>query len=148
VDAVVAIEQVVFTRPWSQRSFASLVGDGRTRFLVAEDATGAIVGYAVLHLAGEEAELANLAVAEDVRAQGIGRRLLAGCIELAQRRGVRDVFLEVRVSNLAAQTLYRSAGFVPVARRARYYDRPVEDALVLRLTLPRAPSAGVAATRA
>jgi ribosomal-protein-alanine N-acetyltransferase len=47
-------------------------------------------------------------------------------------RGVRTAFLEVRESNAAALSLYKSRGFSEIGRRSKYYRRPVEDALVLR----------------
>ena len=64
------------------------------------------------------------------------RRFIAG----ARRLGVHQVFLEVRTSNSAAITLYRSEFFTPIARRIAYYpgrtsDAPREDALVMRLAL-------------
>ena len=51
------------------------------------------------------------------------------------RRGVEEVFLEVRESNHAAQALYLRHGFRPVGQRPHYYRNPLEDALVLRLAL-------------
>jgi len=61
--------------------------------------------------------------------------LLEAALDLLVRRGGREVFLEVRVSNLAARRLYEAAGFRVVGVRPRYYRRPVEDALVLRRAL-------------
>ena len=64
----------------------------------------------------------------------------AACSRPASRelrlRGGREVFLEVRESNAAAQALYCGRGFRVVGARQRYYRHPVEDALVLRLPLP------------
>src|SRR5947199_168233 len=50
--------------------------------------------------------------------------------------GVRTVYLEVRASNASVRQLYESLGFGEVARRARYYRRPFEDAVVLRAAIP------------
>ncbi len=94
-----------------------------------------VVGFSVLYLAGTEGDLANLATAASARHSGVGRRLLAHVLELAQSRGAHTIFLEVRESNSAARALYHSVGFVDVGRRAKYYARPVEDALVLRKEL-------------
>jgi ribosomal-protein-alanine N-acetyltransferase len=136
VDAVTAIERDTFTQPWSRRSFAELVGSPPVAFLVAARDDGAVSGYAVVYFAAEECELANLAVTMAERGRGIGRRLLEACLAEATRRRAHRMFLEVRASNVAAQSLYTGAGFVPVGRRARYYQAPIEDALVLRLDLP------------
>lgn len=94
-----------------------------------------VVGFAVIYLAGREGDLANLATAASVRRSGVGRRLLEHILEEARTRGAVTIFLEVRESNVAARALYRSAGFVDVGRRKKYYARPVEDALVLRKEL-------------
>jgi ribosomal-protein-alanine N-acetyltransferase len=77
--------------------------------------------------------VANLAVNQLARGRGIGRALLERIIEDLSRRGVRALYLEVRVSNATALGLYARVGFSEVGRRERYYTHPVEDALVLRL---------------
>ena len=60
------------------------------------------------------------------------RKLVRAVLAAAARRGVREVFLEVRVSNTCAQKLYERHGFTEVGRRRNYYLEPVEDALVMR----------------
>ena len=134
LDDVAAIERAVFNDPWSRRSFADLVSARQVVFLVATD-MHAVVGYAVALLTGIESELANLAVARLVQHQGLGRRLLGEVVATARERGSREMFLEVRASNAAAISLYLSAGFEAVGRRVRYYARPIEDAIVMKLRL-------------
>jgi ribosomal-protein-alanine N-acetyltransferase len=77
----------------------------------------------------------NLAVAPEARGQGLGARLLQSALDCLSEAGAREVFLEVREGNVAAQNLYQRRGFRPIARRAGYYRNPVEDAIVLRLAL-------------
>src|SRR3954466_11720525 len=60
-----------------------------------------------------------------------GPRLLLALIEQAIGRGVRDVTLEVRMSNAAAQTMYRRFGFAPAGVRRGYYVDNAEDAMVM-----------------
>jgi ribosomal-protein-alanine N-acetyltransferase len=134
LDDVAAIERSVFGDPWSRRSFADLVDAGQVLFLVASDANS-VVGYAVILVAGVESELANLAVSRLVQRQGLGRRLLAEASNQARARGCEEMFLEVRASNEAALKLYETAGFRAIGRRARYYARPIEDAIVMRAEL-------------
>jgi len=83
----------------------------------------------------DEAEIANLAVANDVRRAGVGARLLDHALDIARERHSYVVFLEVRESNAGARALYASRGFEVAGRRAKYYRKPVEDALVLRREL-------------
>ncbi len=139
---VAAIEEVVFSDPWSANSFRSLHGDPRVYFACvhgpgAENGpegtpAGPVVGYVVAIFAADEAEIANLAVDPGAQRQGVGRRLLDAAIAEAERRGTRVLYLEVRESNQAARSLYRSHGFEQAGRRREYYRHPVEDALLLR----------------
>jgi len=138
VKAVESIERACFSDPWSLDSFRDLVGRDEAIFTVAvagRDEEVTILGFAVLYLAGPDADLANLAVEGEARRHGVGRRLLRDMVVRARERGVFTIFLEVRASNEAARALYGSEGFVEVGRRARYYVRPVEDALILRREL-------------
>jgi len=79
--------------------------------------------------APREWELLNLAVNPDWRRQGMGSQLLAAVLE--QMEG--EMFLEVRASNIAAQTLYRRCGFQVTGLRPGYYENPPEPAIVMRL---------------
>ena len=133
VDDVSAIERAVFSDPWSAHDFGECVASG-VLFLVAEE-HGTVVGYVVAHEAADEGEILNLGVASAHRRHGLGRALIQGVVALLGKRGVRVVYLEVRESNAGARRLYQSLGFGEVARRARYYRRPVEDAVVLRAAI-------------
>lgn len=139
LDDVAAIERVVFNDPWSRRSFADLVNARQVVFLVAADANE-VVGYAIVLIAGVESELANLGVARRMQHKGLGRRLLGVALSEARGRGCREMFLEVRASNAAAVRLYSSSGFEAMGRRVRYYARPIEDAIVMRVGLNRGSS--------
>jgi ribosomal-protein-alanine N-acetyltransferase len=108
------------------------------RIWVAED-TGGIAGFAVgrvLAAGGAvEAELESVAVAAKVRRQGVGRALCAAVIAWSRERGAPAVELEVRASSQGAIALYTALGFVPNGRRAMYYRHPVEDALLMSLSV-------------
>ena len=107
------------------------------QFLVAErddgGGGGAILGYVVALDAADEGEILNLAVASTARRAGLGRALVEHILEVLTARGVRQVYLEVRDSNVPARALYAAEGFKEAGRRKQYYRRPVEDAIVLRL---------------
>lgn len=138
VADVAAIELACFGDPWSEESFEAFVGRSGVTFLVAEDRAhgGSVAGYAVLVTAADEAEVLNLAVPEDARRRGVGSALLRRMLDDARTGGTRTVYLEVRESNTAARGLYESYGFTVVGRRRRYYQRPVEDALILQRVEP------------
>lgn len=125
------IEKASFSDPWTPGAFRAMLAQPAVLGLAAER-DGALVGYALAVVVGDEAELANIAVAPGARGQGVGRTLLDALLDALRARGGATVFLEVRDSNEAAQALYRSRGFVSAGRRKGYYRRPTEDALVMR----------------
>ena len=84
---------------------------------------------------GNEAEILDVVVPEKQRRQGHAYRLLREFLLFANKRGVQDLFLEVRESNVAALALYRKLGFAPSGRRPNYYHQPHEAALLLHLKL-------------
>jgi ribosomal-protein-alanine N-acetyltransferase len=98
---------------------------------------GELVGYFVLMAVAGEAHLLNLSIAARHQRSGHGGALLAEAAALARSLGARSVFLEVRPSNRAAQTLYTRFGFRKIAVRKGYYPANPgrEDALVLTLPL-------------
>jgi ribosomal-protein-alanine N-acetyltransferase len=135
LDAVLALEVTAFADPWVRQAFEAALQERHARFRVARDADGALVGYVVAWFVLDEGEIANLAVDPSARRRGIGHALLEAIISEAREARVSRLFLEVRESNSAARALYESRGFTAIARRARYYRKPVEDAIVLRLDL-------------
>jgi len=146
VRTVVALEEEAFSTPWARETFASLLERPAAELWVLEEHPGAepgqdhegpnVVGYAVVWCILDQGEIANIAVAPSCRGRGWGRLLLDRMTEVAAGRGVRSLYLEVRISNHAGRGLYAAAGFEQVGRRPRYYQDPVEDALVLRKSLP------------
>jgi len=142
LGVVVKIERASFPTPWSERGFRGVLERPDAVLLVAE-LEGRVVGYAVVWFIAEEGELADLAVDPGQRRRGIGHRLLEAVLERAASRGADRLYLQVRVSNVAARRLYAEAGFRAMGRRRAYYRRPREDALVLVLEIPRrTPVAG------
>ncbi|MDP1891655.1 MAG: ribosomal protein S18-alanine N-acetyltransferase [Gemmatimonadaceae bacterium] len=132
--AIAAIESVSFSDPWSLNSFSDSLAHDFVRMCVVEDDAG-VAGYSVVWVSGEECELANLAVDPARRRSGLGAVLLDALLERAHEEALFVIFLEVRASNTAAQTLYASRGFHEVGRRPMYYKNPAEDALILRRDL-------------
>lgn len=133
---VLEVERACFSTPWSEGTFLGLLGRADTDLIGAVRGE-TLVGYAVCWTVVDQAELGNIAVAAEARGEGVAKALLHASIERVGARGARELFLEVRESNLPAMTLYLAAGFEAVGRRRRYYSRPVEDAFVMRLALSR-----------
>jgi len=138
LDEVMAIERASFAYPWSPRFFLQEFQVECARSIVVE-IDGKIVGYVLFWLLPDGVDIHNLAVRSEYRRRGIGRILLQQVIFEALRRSSTRVTLEVRKSNLAAQKLYESAGFVVTGIRRAYYSDDGEDALTMAFDL--APSA-------
>lgn len=131
VEGINSIEALSFSNPWHPQTFRSLIEKGGATILVAEAAEVGVVGYAVVWWVLEQGELANLAVSDRFRGNGVGSALLDRVLEEAAAAGVESLFLEVRTSNDGALALYRSRGFGQVGIRRDYYRTPTEDARIL-----------------
>lgn len=94
-----------------------------------------LVGFAAYTLLAPEAELIDIRLDAGCRGHGYGRVLLAHTLQEMFELGAETVLLEVRVSNLAAQSLYKSSGFVEYGVRRNYYHATngAEDAILMRL---------------
>lgn len=138
LSALHDLERRCHTHPWNLRHFESAFRESGTRLTVLRRperlrlTDRGIEGFCVVQVAAEEMHVHNLVVRPESRRQGLGRRLLDDALRWATETGTRQVFLEVRQSNWAAMALYRAAGFDAVSVRRDYYERPREDALVLR----------------
>ena len=133
LDAVAELEVIAFADPWTRQAFEAALKERHARFRVARGSDGDVIGYLIAWFVLDEGEIANLAVIPAARRRGVARALLEAIIAEARDARIARLFLEVRESNAAARALYASRGFTPVARRPRYYRKPVEDAIVLRL---------------
>lgn len=131
LEAVMAIENVIYTHPWTRGNFADSLHAGSTCWVM--ELQGVMVGYAVLSCAAGEAHLLNLSVAAAWQRRGLGRALLLYVIDFIKENNIVVMFLEVRESNTAARTLYTQTGFREIGVRRGYYPAYVgrEDAIVL-----------------
>ena len=128
------IERDAFSDPWPESAFRDFLDKPHARFTVAVDADDNAIGYCVMLIMADEAEIANIAVTKERRRSGIAARLLDDAIAAARQSLVAAMYLEVRTSNSPARALYESREFRMVGRRRGYYQLPTEDALILRWT--------------
>lgn len=131
IPAVARLEMENFSLPWSENVLRSELSNPLALWLVAMD-EGEVVGYVGAQIVPDEADMMNLAVDEKYRRMGIGKALVDQLVERLQEHCVRSLTLEVRVSNQPAISLYESMGFFVVGKRPKYYQKPKEDALILR----------------
>ena len=129
---VADIEFKTFSLPWKLEDFWHEVINKDSESIVAE-LDGQVIAYACAWISFNQADVANIAVAENFRGRGIGKKLFAELLRLLKLRGVKAVTLEVRVSNVAAIKLYEGFGLKSVGVRKKYYCNPEEDALIMWL---------------
>ena len=136
VADVYGIERTVSSFPWSLQQCADSLRKGDQCTVAWEG--NCIVGFTIFSSVLDEATLQNIAVKPAYQSRGCGRKLLLdGLLSLSQQ-GVLMCFLEVRIGNYKAQSLYCSMGFAEVGKRKNYYPAldAREDALVMSRPLP------------
>ncbi len=105
-------------RPWSVTEFSDLLASERTRLVTRAN------GFALIQIAGPEAELLTIAVHPDARRSGQGTALMNDLLSAAKEANCEEIFLEVVDTNTAAIALYHAHGFGERAIRKDYYNGP------------------------
>jgi ribosomal-protein-alanine N-acetyltransferase len=131
---VVELEEVTGLNRWGYDAYRrELLTNPAAIMLAARPADGfttrRIVGFAVGSMIFDEVHINNIATHPDYRRRGIGRALLVAAMQEGRLRGGKTCVLEVRASNVSAQTMYVTSGFTTTRRRKDYYRQPTEDAL-------------------
>ena len=131
--AIYEIEQQSFSVPWRLESvLAELEGaENKLYMVICEE--NHIVGYAGAWLVYDEGQITNIAVLPSACGKGYGSKLTKQLINECFSRGMHEIFLEVRISNLAALAMYRNLGFSVKGIRKDYYSEPTEDAYIMSL---------------
>jgi len=131
IDQVLEVENLSFPNPWSRGTFEVELQENLFAhyFVVVQDET--IVGYAGMWMILDEAHVTNIAIHPDFRGLRFGKKLVCELIVQAFKLGGKQITLEVRVSNLIAQKLYKDLGFYEAGIRKGYYSDNNEDAIVM-----------------
>ena len=128
IETAHALEQRVYPQAWSRQVFLDELEQANRLYVVAE-VEGGFVGYGGVMVVGDEAHITTVVVDPEHRKARVGTRLMLALIDHALASGADALTLEVRVSNEAAQALYRRFGMAPVGVRKQYYRD--EDALIM-----------------
>lgn len=131
VSQVAQLEALNFSCPWSEKSVSGELTNPLALWIVAVEGDR-VVGYVGSQSVMGEADMMNIAVAQDFRRRGVAETLVNELIARLQENDVYCLTLEVRVSNTPAIRLYEKMGFAQIGRRPNYYTAPKEDALILR----------------
>ena len=132
ISQIAEIEKLCFAMPWSEESIRKDVEENVVAcWLVVDDGEGRVIAYAAMWFVLDEAHVCNVAVHPDYRGRGLGKMIFGALVETAKKNSMSLMELEVRRSNIVAQNLYHSFGFIDVGYRKRYYEDNKEDALLM-----------------
>lgn len=124
------IEKMIFSLPWSQKSFMEACQKPENIYLVAL-IEGQVVGYCGMWTVMEEGNITNMAVAWQHRRNGIAFLLMKEMERIAAPKGITAFFLEVRESNVNAIKLYEKMEYKSIGIRKNFYEKPVENAIIM-----------------
>ena len=134
IDDVFEIDKLSVPIPWSKKSIEEEMNNILAKFLVAKD-DKKVVGFAMCWFIMDECHIGNIAVLPEYRKQKIATNLLEELLkDCKEEHGTNNLLLEVRVSNIPAQNLYKKIGFEELVVRKHYYKNPdgtYEDALIM-----------------
>ncbi|MFB7305130.1 MULTISPECIES: ribosomal protein S18-alanine N-acetyltransferase [Heyndrickxia] len=135
LDGIMNVEIQSFSLPWSREAFYNeFVKNHFARYFVIVDQEK-IIGYCGVWLVVDEAHITNIAILPEYRGQKLGELLLSSIMDYSIQQGAKSMTLEVRVSNIIAQSLYKKLGFFEGGIRKNYYTDNQEDALVMWVNL-------------
>lgn len=131
LDAVLDIDRESFSSPWTRSMYEQDLANEQSRVFVARLPGIPVAGYCSTWLILDEVHINNVAVRLSCRRLGIGRALVTHVLMDGVARGAKAATLEVRRANESARKLYENLGFRERGVRPKYYDHPVDDALIL-----------------
>jgi [ribosomal protein S18]-alanine N-acetyltransferase len=127
---VMRIENQVYPKPWTLGIFNGELALGDQRLYLVAKVGSVVVGYLGAMYSDEDVHITNVAVDPKWQRHQIATRLMVTAVQLSIAKGTNAMTLEVRVTNVAAQEMYRRFGLAPAGIRRRYYEN-TEDAVVM-----------------
>lgn len=134
VDGLLKLQHQGGFSDWSNNHFQEAIAGQQC--LVIEKRCQ-LIGFIIMSVLFEQAELLNMAVSREFQRQGLARLLYQEASRRVKTQGAKECLLEVAGSNLAAQRLYQSLGFIKIAERRNYYLLPNglnDHAVIMRVT--------------
>lgn len=131
---VLSIERGSFEYAWTEEDFLCCLRQRNCIGMVAER-DGHIVGFMIYELHKSRLRLLNFAIDPQARRQGIGAQMMLRLADKLSQQRRREIILEVRETNLAAQLFFRAVGFVALGVLRDRYDDTTEDAYLMRYVL-------------
>lgn len=134
MDEVLAIERGSFEFPWTEEEFLCCLRQRNCIGTVAE-LDHKIVGFMIYELHQSMLRILNFAVSPDHRRHAVGHQMVQRLIDKLSQQRRREIVLEVRETNLAAQMFFGSCNFRALSVLRNHYDDTLEDAYYMRYSL-------------
>ena len=134
ISALVQIEKEEFSTPFKEKDFLDIYESEISSVLVAK-VGDVVAGYVSFTVIIDECQIINFATKNEFKRQGVGKKVMEALLDYGKEHDVMKYFLEVRVSNESAISLYRKYGFVPVGISKNHFSQPREDAILMNLEL-------------
>ena len=130
---VLEIESLSFPNPWREMTFRGELYNQPVSFpfVIVHKFQRKIIGYVIFWCIKERAQINNIAIHPDFRRMRIAETVLFQVLDQIRKAGAKLITLEVRLSNLAARSLYNKLGFEVFGIKENYYNDPREDALIM-----------------
>lgn len=124
------IDSISFSESWSEKSYLEMA-ENKIYSFFKEEVNDKIAGFIVLMDVVDAAEIIRVAVLPEYREMGIGTKLIEKAVEEIMKKGMENIFLEVRESNSNAIKLYNKSGFEECGVRKNYYSNPKENGIIM-----------------
>ena len=119
LDQVMEIEKLSNLTPWSIGSFIDCINSSYQNIVILEE--DLLIGFCISTVNFTESHLLNISIHPEFRSQGLGQKLLSKTEKELTKKGVSDIFLEVRNSNISAINFYKKNNYKKVGKRKNYY---------------------------
>ena len=133
IPAVVEIDKMSFTLPWTERAFTHEVQENKAARCWVTTQNDIVAAMIVLWIIVDEAHIATIATHPKYRRRGFAKKMLVKALQAAREEGATKALLEVRARHVVAQKIYCDIGFVEVGHRPMYYRDNGEDAVLMTL---------------
>mgnify|MGYP001465255400 FL=1 len=135
IPQVVEVEKSSFPTPWSTDIFYQEIIENQFSHYYVMEYGEKIIGYVGMWIVIDDAQITTIAISPEYRRKKLGEKLFGFSLQTALAMGAKVLSLEVRVSNIPAQKLYRKFGLMPGGIRKNYYTDNGEDAIVMWVNL-------------
>lgn len=142
IDEILQIQAETGLSVWSKKDYVAETEKKDSIFKIVRDANGKIIGFALVRLlvgdsndAFDSSEILNIAVRNSFQNTGIGQLIFDEILNELNEKNIKEIWLEVRESNLKAIAFYQKNKFVKKFERKNYYTNPTENALILHRSI-------------